>query len=366
MRIAILYSAVPDNATLEDQDTLVQVETVAKSMARLGHEALAFPCTLDLAAIRNELQRWRPDVIFNLIESLADDDSLVYLPLAVLDVMRLPYTGGRTEALFLTTHKLMAKQRLRSAGLPTPNWIESKEPTREGHEEGDCPDFCVSKNGTVPLDVQSSCSSWIIKGVWDQASRGMDDDAVLRNVSRDEVRKRLAERIGQTGRPCFAEQFVEGREFNISVLAGPDGPEVLRPAEIDFSAFPPGKPRIVGHRAKWQADSFEFNNTPRRFDYDPTDQALLDQLRFLCKACWDLFELRGWVRVDFRVDAAGQPWILEINANPCLSPDAGFAAALEQAGIPFDIAMQRILEDSLIQFSDNVGWDKLAQSHQKT
>ena len=92
------------------------------------------------------------------------------------------------------------------------------------------------------------------------------------------MRRRLAERAARSGRPCFAEQFVEGREFNLSVLAGPEGPEVLSPAEIDFSAFPPGKPRIVGHRAKWLADSFEFNHTPRCFDFPSSDGPLLDRL----------------------------------------------------------------------------------------
>jgi D-alanine-D-alanine ligase len=174
----------------------------------------------------------------------------------------------------------------------------------------------------------------------------MDDDAVLRDVDLAELRRRLAERAARSGRPCFAEQFVEGREFNLSVLAGPAGPEVLSPAEIDFTAFPPGKPRIVGHRAKWQVDSFEFNHTPRRFEFPPSDSPLLDHLRSLAEQCWTLFGLRGWARVDFRVDAAGQPLILEINANPCLSLDAGFAAALEQASIPFDQAIRRILEDS--------------------
>ncbi len=157
----------------------------------------------------------------------------------------------------------------------------------------------------------------------------------------------MAERYSQTNRPCFAEQFITGREFNLSVLAGPNGPQVLSPAEIDFSAFPPGKPRIVGHKAKWQADSFEFNNTPRRFDFAPADAPLLDELHRLAANCWMLFDLHGWVRVDFRVDAQGQPWILEINANPCLSPDAGFAAALEREGVPFDQAMRQIVADAL-------------------
>ncbi len=173
----------------------------------------------------------------------------------------------------------------------------------------------------------------------------MDDAAVLRDVEAAELHEPLRRRAADSGRACFAEQFIEGREFNISVLAGPHGPEVLCPAEIDFSAFPAGKPRIVGHRAKWQADSFEYHHTPRSFGFPPSDRPLLDRLRRLAEDCWTLFELRGWARVDFRVDGAGQPWILEINANPCLSPDAGFAAALQEAAIPFEDAVRRILED---------------------
>jgi D-alanine-D-alanine ligase len=326
MRVVVLHSDVPPDAPLEDQDTLVQVDTVAQALTRLGHEALPLPCTLDLAAFQRKIAELHPDAVFNLVESLAEADSLVYLPLAVLDVLNVPYTGGGTESLFLTTHKLMAKQRLRVAGLPTADWIE---------------------NGTnYSADARLVPKAWILKGVWDQASRGMDDDAVLKNAATGEVQKRLAERCAASRRPCFAEAFIEGREFNLSVLAGPDGPQVLPPAEIDFSAYPADKPRIVGHRAKWQADSFEYNNTPRRFDFPATDRPLLDELCRLAKECWTLFLLHGWARVDFRVDAEGQPWILEINANPCLSPDAGFAAAVAQASIPFDEAIQRILDET--------------------
>ncbi len=345
MRVAVLHNAVPPDAPLEDQDTLVQVNVVAEALSRLGHEPAAVACTLDLAALRQELEQLQPDVVFNLVESLAGADSLVYLPLGVLDVLGLPYTGGRTEALFLTTHKLLAKERLDQAGLPTPAWIEHKS-NRWGRHS------CLPMDRQECLSHQEathSCCSWIIKGVWDQASRGMDDDAVLHDAEEAEVCRRLAERFERSSRPCFAEQFIAGREFNLSVLASPHGSQVLAPAEIDFSAFPPGKPRIVGHRAKWQADSFEFNNTPRRFDFPTADAPLLDELRRLAACCWMLFELHGWVRVDFRVDAEGRPWILEINANPCLSPDAGFAAALERESIPFDQAVRQILEDAIHQ-----------------
>jgi D-alanine-D-alanine ligase len=353
MRVAILYNAIPDDASLEDQDLLVQVDSVASALRSLGHEPTPISCTLDLAAMRENLLRLRPDVVFNLVESLAEADSLVYLPHAVLDVLELPYAGNRTEALFLTTHKLLAKERLRSAGLPTPAWLEFFAKHSEPHDKEiplktNLPSHCLSAQNQR-LSSQNPSASWILKGVWDQASRGMNDDAVMHDAEPAAVQKRLQERVEASGRPCFAEQYIEGREFNLSLLTGSDGPMVLPPAEIDFSAFPPEKPRIVGHRAKWEADSFEYNNTPRRFDRVAGEPVLAQKLQSLALQCWPLFRLRGWARVDFRVDAAGNPWILEINANPCLSPDAGFAAALHQVGISFDEAIQRILAEAIAE-----------------
>ncbi|MBU0743281.1 D-alanine--D-alanine ligase, partial [bacterium] len=143
--------------------------------------------------------------------------------------------------------------------------------------------------------------------------------------------------------PWFAEAYVEGREFNLSLLDGPDGPRVLPPAELHFVDYPPGKPRIVGYTAKWDETSFEYGHTVRSFDLADGDGPLATRLADLALACWRLFDLRGWARVDFRVDADGAPWILEANANPCLSPDAGFQAAVTRAGLDFDAAVARIL-----------------------
>lgn len=333
MRIAVLHNAVPADAPPEDLDTLVQVETVSAALARLGHETVAVPCTLDLTAMWNSLAEHRVERVFSLVEGLAGADSLVHLPAAVMDMLGIPYTGSRTEGLFLTTQKLLAKERMQSAGLPTPPWIEfSAHPQHYSSH-------------ISPKSHSSSSLSWIIKGVWDQASRGLDEDSVLRDPTESQLIEKIQKRAERFPGPCYAEQFIEGREFNLSVLCSPNGPQTLPPAEIDFSAYPPGKTRIVGHRAKWDEESFEYKNSVRRFDFKPADRPLLEQLADLARQCWHAFRLRGWVRVDFRVDEQNQPWILEINANPCLSRDAGFAAALEQAAIPYDTAIQRILED---------------------
>jgi D-alanine-D-alanine ligase len=327
VHVSILHNAVPHDASAADRDVLVQADVVRAALASLGHTWTTIACTLDLDNARQELLAARPDVIFNLVESLGGSDWLMLAATSLLDTLGIPYTGSPTESILLTTHKLLAKDRLRQAGLPTPDWA------------------APSRNATRPAATLRP--PYLIKTVREHASFGLDEDSVILQDDPIALPDRLHKRIDQLGCPCFAEAYVDGREFNLSVLAGPDGPQVLPPAEIDFSSFPAHKPRVVGQRAKWEEESFEFVNTVRRFDFPPADSPLLDRLTRIARDSWDVFGLHGWARVDFRVDPAGNPWILEINANPCLSPDAGFAAAVDRAGLTFAAAVARILADAL-------------------
>ena len=145
----------------------------------------------------------------------------------------------------------------------------------------------------------------------------------------------------------FIEQFIDGREFNLSILGGRKGPQVMPPAEILFKDYPKEKPKIVGFNAKWTEDSFEYNHTPRTFRFKKQDQPLLEELKSIALRCWHSFELKGYVRVDFRVDPSGKPYVLEINGNPCIAPESGYVAATKQAGLKFHQVVERIMEDAL-------------------
>lgn len=332
MRVAILHNEVTAEASEADRDVLVQVEAVSQALGRLGHETVPLAATLDLDHVRRQLLNLQPDAVFNLVESLAGSDWLMFLATGLLDVLRIPYTGSRTESLLLSNQKLLAKQRLEQAALPTPAWVSTDA-------------FSPGPAGNSWDDGFERGARYVLKSVSQHASVGLDDECVVEPNNPGVLQERLEQHARRLACPCFAEEYIDGREFNISLLASPKGPEVLPPAEIDFSGFPPEKPRIVGYRAKWNEDSFEYRCTPRRLDFPPSDKTLLDKLCTLSRACWDLFGLNGYARVDFRVDRANRPWILEVNANPCLSPDAGFAAAARHADIAFDESVARILDD---------------------
>lgn len=145
----------------------------------------------------------------------------------------------------------------------------------------------------------------------------------------------------------MAEAYVAGREFNLSLLEINGQPRVLSPAEIDFGGLPDDLPRIVGSNAKWHAGSIEYQLTPRRFAFSPGDTRLIADLSVLALRCWDLFGMRGYARVDFRVDEQGLPYVLEVNANPCLSQDAGFVAAASQSQLHYDEIIGHILDAAL-------------------
>jgi len=330
MHVAVVHHAVAPGAAADERDVLVQARAISSALEVLGHEPVVLPCTLDLADMCRELRDRGIQAVFNLVEALEGTGRLINLFPAVLDAMGIPYTGAGALSLMTTSHKILAKRCLRRAGIATPSWVGPFPPDGSGP---DAPGGAGEDKGDM----------WIIKSVWEHASVGLNERSVVRG-NREDVTGMLPERAPLLGGACFAERFVEGREFNLSLLTGSQGPQVLPPAEILFESFEPEAPRIVGYQAKWDPGSRAYQNTPRRFRHGGEDGDLLQALNQTALRCWDLFSLRGYARVDFRVDVNGTPWVLEVNANPCLSPDAGLAAALEEAGISFEEAVARILE----------------------
>jgi D-alanine-D-alanine ligase len=145
----------------------------------------------------------------------------------------------------------------------------------------------------------------------------------------------------------LVEKYLPGRELNVSLLADGAEVQVLPVAEILFEGFPEGMSRVIGYEAKWVEDSFACIHTVRHFPEGPEDSDLLRRVREIALASWRLCGLSGYARIDFRLDEEGTPNVLEINANPCLSADAGFMAAAARAGLSHGDVVSRILQAAI-------------------
>ena len=321
-RIVILHGAVAPEAAPDEQDVLVEVETVHRALAALGYAPTALALTLDLDAARRRLRRLDPAFVFNLVELLGGESRFCHLAPSLLDSLELPYSGSGAEAAFLTSAKPVAKRLLEAAGLPTAPWVEW------GREGGKLPDFP---------------GPYILKPVSEDASIGIDDGSVVADARALPAlfRRRRAELGGE----WFVERYIEGREFNLALLAGPHGPSSCR--------RPRSASSITRRRSRASSATPRNGRRPRSSitirrgssRCRPRMRRSLERMGELAKRCWRVFQLHGYARVDLRVDAEGRIFLLEVNVNPCISPDAGFAAAAREAGLGLEAVVARILAD---------------------
>ena len=321
LKVAIVHNqpAAPGEANWESSaDVLAQVEAIEAALGELGYASVRLPFTRDLAGFVSRLREEKVDLACNLCESVDEDPLLIGHPAAVLELLRIPFTGSSAMALLLSTDKLTVKRLLAAAGLRTPP-------------------FFLYEGGELPRQTSLNFPV-ILKPRCQDASIGIEQESVLRS-SRG-LRPRLEEYHARYG-PILVEEYVAGREFNVSLLGFPK-PRVMPLAEIDFSDFPADLHRIVSYKAKWDESSFEYQHTRRLFP-DNLPETLQRAMRRAARDSFQLFGLRDYARVDLRLDGLGRINILEVNANPCLSPDAGFAAAAARSGMTYTEMVAELL-----------------------
>ena len=290
----------------DEADAASEAAVIATALASLGHATETVAVDLDFRVLE-QLAHRRPLVVFNLVESLRGDGRLAHIASAFLDHLGLPYTGAPAGAYFLANSKLFTKELLRAHGLPTPRWWANGE------------------------DVPAA-RRVIVKSVDEHASLGIDVGSVVAGAR---AHAEVASRERRFGFRFFAEEFIDGREFNLALIEEHGGPRVLPIPEMTFDGLPADRPRIVDYDAKWASGTAVYELTRRRFGCEDEEPDLARRLTRLAFACWRGFGLSGYARIDFRVGADGQPTIIDVNANPCLAPDAGFAMTAAEAGLTY-------------------------------
>ncbi|MGC8763719.1 MAG: D-alanine--D-alanine ligase family protein [Acidobacteriota bacterium] len=296
---------------IAERAVLETVEAVSQALAFSGRPVERVPLAPPLSGALRTLESLpRASAVFNLFEGFpGDPPSEVALAIG-LRSLGLRATGCPPLALHLGLHKDVCKRYLQGFGLPTAPWRLFLH-TREAKEE-------------LPFRFPV-----FLKPAAEDASHGIHAGNLVERPEDLEGRLRpLLERF-PTG--ILAEPFLPGREFNCSVVETLEGPRVLPPSLVDYTALPEGRPPVLTFEAKWHEESEEYRGTPTLCPA-PVEAEVRSTLERLALEAVEAVGFRGYARVDFREDAAGRPMILEVNPNPDLAPSAGLAKQARAAG----------------------------------
>lgn len=312
--VLVLYNRPAADSGESDHGVLDEVAAVTAALQRSD-----IPCRAAGARRLEEvlplLQAGREKVVFNLVESFPGGaEEAVHVPSICLALGR-SCTGSSTPALALTLDKVWTRAVLADAGLPVPPG-------------------CVLFQGQGIQSVTLPAGPLIVKPAKADASEGISVAGSVVSGPGPELERAVAAVHERFGQPALIEALVGERELNVSMVDLGSGPVVLPLAEIDFSRLPAGSPPVVDYAAKWDQSAFSFHNTPRLIPA-PLDGPLADEIRRLALSAWQATGCTGYARVDLRLANNRDLFILEVNANPDISPDAGFAAALQAAGIGY-------------------------------
>ncbi|MBF0516648.1 MAG: ATP-grasp domain-containing protein [Nitrospirae bacterium] len=320
MKIAIIHEPIIEGRP-DSEDLLEEVAVVTGALQALGYEHGTFAIEGALSGLNKLITRlaeFSPDVVFNLVESHDRGQRLFPAVCGLIELAGFSFTGCPYDALLTTTNKITAKSVMVAAGIPTPRWHVY---------DGVTPTLRVGR-------------TYIVKPACEDASVGIDDSSVFTDNTK--LIESLPETIAIHKQPLLIEEYIKGRELNVSIIERSGGElEVFPIAEILFEDWPADKPAIVGYNAKWLPESFEYNRTPRQFNPEGLNIA---QLRQMALRCWRAFGLRGYARADMRVDDSGQVYVIEVNANPCIAHESGYMSAAAQTGLSETDVVRMIIE----------------------
>lgn len=336
-RVAILY----DYHDVDREKELYPTEPVAftaqvilSSLVAGGYRARMVPLTsLRYPEVAGALNP-RPDVVFNLSDTPLNDSSREAEVAELLDRLGLPYTGNPPRALLRAQDKVRAKLILQEYSIPTPRFAVFP---RDGETDG------------------WTLFPAIVKPAREDASIGIDAGAVVADSAL--LRARVEYVTSRFDQPALVEEFVSGREFNISILES--GGLLAFPAyEIDFSGLPPSMPRIVSHQAKWSPASPAYRGT-RPVCPAPLSPRLWDEIKSVAVRAYRALGCRDYARVDIRLSGRGEVFCLEVNPNPDIGIDGGFARAARVFGFSYqrliDILVRTALERNSREDKDQAG-----------
>ena len=333
-RIVVLYNTDYDaeqaaNANNPDATSVrASAKAIASALIETGYTVeLTGVHGVEVYDVLAKLGANRPDLLFNLCESMDGDPRNEPTFAGLLDLFKIPYTGADLMTLASCLYKQRTKDILLAHGVPTP-------PYRYLRDDADLADPALDA-----LDYP-----WFVKLAHEDASLGITEANVVADAAA--LRARSRELMRDHKQAVLAERYIEGREINVTLMGYADTVDVLPLHEIDFAAMPSDRPRIVSYAAKWDEKHVDYVGT-KPVPLTGVGAEVIAEIERVSRAAWRAVDLRDYGRVDLRVDAAGVPWVIDVNPNPDISPDAGCARAAAAAGMTYPQMVSRIAQLAL-------------------
>jgi D-alanine-D-alanine ligase len=313
-RIGIVFNAyeprTPSNGErLSEESVAEMAQQVQGAVQAVGYEAILIPLQRSLLNFLSRVKDENPEILVNLCEGYYGRPQWESNVAGIFELLGISFTGNVSRTLALCQDKHKAKAILKSCNLPT----APAELVRSADQAIDL---------KFPL---------IVKPNNEDASLGIYPESVVRDE--ESFRRQVQRVLDNYRQPALVEPYIDGREFNVSVMEN-SSVIPLPVSEIDFTEMPKGMPRICSYEAKWFEDHPLYQKTPPVCPA-PVDDDLRQKLQGLAVDAFLTMGCRDYARVDFRMDAKGRIFILEVNPNPDISLNAGYARALKAADIEY-------------------------------
>jgi D-alanine-D-alanine ligase len=332
--VVVHASLVPpdslDGFTPQEIDEFRTEYDVITTLRAMGHEVQCLGVLDSLTELRTSIAEWKPDIVFNLLEEFGGIVTYDQHVVAFLELLRQPYTGCNPRGLLLSRDKPLSKQLLSYHRIATPQ-------------------FAVLRRGIKLRVPRKLRYPLFVKATTEDASLGIAQASVVCDEAH--LRERVQFVHEQLGSDALVEEYIEGRELYIGVI-GNERLTRLPVWEMQFGTMPDSASTIATRKVKWDRRyQQKYGITTRAAeDLPAATLALLDRM---ARRIYRSLGLSGYARMDFRVNAAGQAFVLEANANPNLSASEDFAQSALAAGIGYEDVLRRLMQ---LGMSYQAGW----------
>jgi D-alanine-D-alanine ligase len=325
---------VDEAIDMSEYGVLDEMKSVQRALKESEHVTKIVPVAIDIYKLIDELKSDPPDIIFNLCESVDGDPTQEMNIASLFEILKIPYTGSRALTLGLALNKSRVKEILHYYGIPT-----------AAHY------LCANANTYKDngFDKVKDKYPLIVKPSREDASIGIENKSIVYNDT--ELKTRIEYILDVHKQPALVEEFIEGREINVSVVgnykSSYDDLIVFPISEIDFAGLPEDYPKIVSYNSKWMYKTVEFTGTKAVCPAKNMSPELEKLIQQTAKKVYNIVGASDYARVDFRVKN-NIPYVLELNPNPDIASDVdedtGFTRSGKAYGWSYETLIQNIIK----------------------